>query len=238
MGVMMVTVHTISLGICNCYLVGDGDCYVLVDAGAAKKEKTFRAALGEKGIDPEWIKLIVVTHVHYDHVGSLKAIRELCQCPIAVHKSEASLLREGTVVLPRGTNVLGSTLMWLAHRLLNIHPQFFHFSPVEADIIITDEISIDAYGIPGRIIPTPGHTEGSISIVLPGGEAFVGDLGINYLPFGAGPIFPPFADDVERLFQSWEYLLSQGVTVMFPAHGSSFGAVRLGEKLRELCSRT
>jgi hydroxyacylglutathione hydrolase len=46
------------------------------------------------------------------------------------------------------------------------------------------------FGVDGRIVHTPGHTSGSISLLLDSGEAFVGDLAVNYLPFNIS-IFPP-----------------------------------------------
>jgi glyoxylase-like metal-dependent hydrolase (beta-lactamase superfamily II) len=37
-------------------------------------------------------------------------------------------------------------------------------------------LGLSAFGIEGTVIPTPGHTEGSISVILPRGEAIAGDL--------------------------------------------------------------
>ena len=232
----MADVYRIVLGMCNVYLVRENDHCILIDAGNAHKEKQFARKLKKYHFTPEQIELIVITHVHYDHVGSIKAIKNLCDCPVAVHENEAHLLKNGDVVLPRGTNLLGKIVMGLGRTLLTLYPKPFRFSPTEADIIIRDELSLEEYGFPGRIISTPGHTAGSVSVVLSGGQAFVGDLAINYLPFGRGPIFPPFANDVDLLLKSWDYLLEQGAETIFPGHGKPFHAGRLREKFNELSS--
>ena len=59
---------------------------------------------------------------------------------------------------------------------------------------------------------------GSLSVLLPDGSAFVGDLAFNVFPWG-GPIFPPFADNVPRLLESWKLLLARGITTIYPGHG-------------------
>ncbi|MBN2516906.1 MAG: MBL fold metallo-hydrolase [Deltaproteobacteria bacterium] len=223
--------YRIPLGICNSYLITNNRQCILVDAGTVGREKQCIDALNRLGFDCSAIGLIVITHVHYDHVGSLRALKEACQCPVAVHQKEAHLLKSGEVVLPAGTNMTGKSLMMVGNMMLRIHPQFFSFSPVEAEITVTGEMSLEPFGISGSIIPTPGHTEGSLSIVLSTGEAFVGDLAINYLPFSLGPIFPPFADNADNLLESWKNLLDRGVIKIFPAHGGSFPAQKLREKM-------
>ena len=52
---------------------------------------------------------------------------------------------------------------------------FVHISPTKVDIILEEEaFSLEEYGISGSIIYTPGHSTGSVSILLDTGEAFVG----------------------------------------------------------------
>lgn len=85
-------------------------------------------------------------------------------------------------------------------------------------------------GKPGRVIHTPGHTMGSLSIVLESGEAFVGDLVMNFGFMRRGPGLPLFAEDVNLVVKSWKKLLDSGVKMIYPAHGKPF-PVALLEKL-------
>jgi len=89
-----------------------------VDAGNKNYIQKFNRRLHEFHLSPDQIKLIIITHVHFDHVGSLNDIKELCGCEVAVHRSEASLLRTGTSTLPPGTNPLARGISWLGNNLL------------------------------------------------------------------------------------------------------------------------
>jgi len=100
-GVAMTEYHRIRLRPANVYLIKGRKGFILVDAGSKGKEQVFFDYLQKLGISPESLRLIVITHVHYDHVGGLAGIKEKCRCPVAVHASEAGLLEEATVVTPR-----------------------------------------------------------------------------------------------------------------------------------------
>lgn len=133
------------------------------------------------------------------------------------------------VVFPPGTNLYAKAASYLGQKVMR---PLFRFPPVEPDIFISEDFSLEPFGIPGDIIPTPGHTEGSLSVLLSSGEAFVGDLAANYLPFGLGPILPPFAENVPELLGSWHRLLSSGATIICPSHGKPFKAELLRRKLQ------
>ena len=92
--------------------------------------------------------------------------------------------------------------------------------------VVAEETSPASFGIAGSILPTPGHTAGSLSILLPDGSAFAGDLAFNVFPWG-GPIFPPFADDVTRLLESWNLLLARAAKTIYPGRGKPFPAAAL-----------
>lgn len=79
------------------------------------------------------------------------------------------------------------------------------------------------FGVNGRIVHTTGHTSGSISLLLDSGEAFVGDLAVNYLPFNIS-IFPPFAEDTAQLIASWKKIQRMGARIILLAHGIPFSA--------------
>ena len=90
---------------------------------------------------------------------------------------------------------------------------------------LSDEVtSLAEFGIAGKVIPTPGHSPGSVSVLLESGEAFVGDLAMNRLPLRLSPGLPIFADDPDQVVQSWRRLLELGVTTVYPAHGKPFSA--------------
>ncbi|MBN2339447.1 MAG: Zn-dependent hydrolase, partial [Acidobacteria bacterium] len=76
------------------------------------------------------------------------------------------------------------------------------------------------FGLNAYILHTPGHTSGSVSIIVEGEIALVGDAMFGILP---GSVFPPFADDPGQLMASWGKLLDTGCSLFLPAHGSAIG---------------
>ena len=207
----------VQMGTCAVFVIRGKEGCILVDAGNRGWERKLFRSLANNGVLPEDISLIVVTHVHYDHVGALSAVKERCGCPVAVHKKEQSLLESGLSVLPAGTNPFSDAVLHMGDRL--VERGIFGFKPVKADIMVEDEMELTTFGIDGAIVPTPGHTVGSISVLLTDHNAYVGDTVMTF-PFLPGyPIYPPFADNPEMLLETWELLLSRNVRRIHQAHG-------------------
>ena len=226
----MGLVHSIRLGTSNIHLIQGRTGYVLVDAGNRGRESRLLRCLNRLDVNPGNINLIVVTHVHFDHVGSLAAIQNICQCPVAVNELEKDLLEEGKVVLPEGTNALGKAATYLGRKL---KPGFLNFDAVRPDILIDGSFPLDDFGLPGGMIyPTPGHTAGSISVVLKTGQAFVGDMAVNLFGGIMPIIFPAFANDIPRLYQTWQEMLDRNPSMVYVAHGPAFPASRLRNELQ------
>jgi glyoxylase-like metal-dependent hydrolase (beta-lactamase superfamily II) len=220
MTVPKTQIHKVRLGLCNAYLILEKENAILVDAGQAGFSSVLFGYMTRHNIRPEAIRLIVVTHVHFDHVGNLKALQDRCGCPVALHANEAPLLNHGTVVFPPGTNLFGKVAASVGRGLAPL----LKFSGVKPDILIAKELSLQRYSVSGKIVATPGHTYGSLSVLLPDGTACVGDLAANHYPGRTGPIMPPFASDVAMLMQSWQHLLDGGVKTICPGHGHPFPA--------------
>jgi glyoxylase-like metal-dependent hydrolase (beta-lactamase superfamily II) len=77
------------------------DCeeLVLIDTGHSKgcTGNVVRAVRGLRR-DPQEIVLCVLTHRHRDHVGGLRALKELCGFEVASHAAEAEAIEEATGV--------------------------------------------------------------------------------------------------------------------------------------------
>jgi glyoxylase-like metal-dependent hydrolase (beta-lactamase superfamily II) len=199
----------------------------MIDAGPRGTAPSFFRSLGRYGIAPGQIRLIIITHVHFDHVGSLHAIQQQCNCPVLVHQTEAELLSRGRVVLPPGTHRLTHQLVRLANRHPRLVKQLFRFEPVTPDRVITGPLNLTPLGFDAHVFPTPGHTPGSLTMITASGQAFVGDLAVNYLLGGRGPYWPPFGDSRRLIRDSWQTLRNHGATNIYPAHGRPFRIEKL-----------
>jgi|GEM_PF-52204 len=224
-----MAIHRIHMGpFTNAFIFSGEGGSVLVDAGFPHHEESFRRQLERVLVRPSDITLIVATHGHADHVGSLQALKQETGAPVAIHRADSRLLREGLLTIPPPVTVWGGFLALFFRLFLPLG----RFEPVEPDIIIEETVPLQGFGVSGKIQPTPGHTPGSVSVVLDSGEAFVGDLAVNAFPFGMGLGVPSLAENVREIHKSWEVLLSAGATMIYPGHGKPFPADRLRERMK------
>jgi len=130
--------------------------------------------------------------------------------------------------MPRGTVPLGKAAA--AQGKYFINTSLLRYPAVKPDLIISQRTPLNEFGIDGYVEPTPGHSSGSISLLLKTGEAFVGDLAVNF----AGLIFPPFAESRKMLLESWQKIISCGVKTVCPAHGAPFSIELLKETAQKI----
>jgi len=97
----------------------------------------------------------------------------------------------------------------------------------KADILIEDSFSLKDYGIEGKIIHTPGHSPGTVSIILGDGRAFVGDMAMSAFPLRLFPGLPIFAEQQEKLKTSWKKIIAAGAEEVYSAHGHNFKVERM-----------
>jgi glyoxylase-like metal-dependent hydrolase (beta-lactamase superfamily II) len=215
---MRTEIFPIKLGLNSSYLIRGKDI-VMIDGGMPNKLQMFKRKLSKLGIQSSEIKLIVLTHSHFDHSGSAREIRDLTGAKIAIHESEKTYIENGGMIIPKGVNTYGK----LTKPLLFSIFKKISFPKFKPDILITDEpYSLSMYGIDGNIIHTPGHTMGSISVILNSGEAFVGCMAHNGFPFRLRPGLPIYAQDIEAIKKCWKILIDRGIKMVYPGHGKPF----------------
>jgi glyoxylase-like metal-dependent hydrolase (beta-lactamase superfamily II) len=225
---MAVTIFPIPLGFDCCYLVKERGV-ILIDAGLQGQAGRLKRALDRLRIRPGEIQLMVITHGHFDHIGSAKAIKDLTGAKLAMHQPDADWLEHSVHPRIPGVTSWGRFLA----KPLNWPLPITHAEPAKVDIFLGDEDwPLDEYGICGRVLFTPGHTLGSVSVLLETGEAFVGDLAMNRIPLRLAPGFPVLAEDMDRVRRSWAKLLDAGVRMVYPAHGKPFPSDIIRRALR------
>jgi len=218
-------------GFVNVYFVRSAVGWMVIDAGLPKKQRKIERFMYHKGIRPCDIKLVIITHVHYDHVGGLAYLKHLSCAQVMVHASEAELLENAESVLPKPFSGFGR----LAVKLGKLMPGTTKFKAVKADQPIRSKTDLRSWGFTAHIIPTPGHTEGSLSVVFESGDAFVGDACFNNW---GKTVIPPFINDPQELLKSWNRLNETGAIRFYPGHGRVFDVKKLHYSIQRLEKKT
>jgi glyoxylase-like metal-dependent hydrolase (beta-lactamase superfamily II) len=178
--VLMVApdVACLQLSLVNVYLVGAPRSrsrgWVLVDTGMPTSRRAIeRTAEQLYGIDVP-PSAIVLTHGHFDHVGTVRELASHWDVPVYAHTLELPYLTGRSDYPPPDPTVGGGALATVASR-------FFPESGINLSWRahpLPEDGSVP--GMPGwRWIHTPGHTPGHVSLfrdqdrVLIAGDAFV-----------------------------------------------------------------
>lgn len=186
-----ISVHRLVVGPMevNCYIVYDPptkDACVIDPGGDPQKIKR---ALEKDGLK---LKFIINTHGHGDHIaanGDLKA-------PIYIHTLDAAFLKD-----PKKN--LSSFF-------------FFSIKSPDASRLLEDGDKIELGSSSFEVLHTPGHTPGSITLLL-GNVAFTGD---TLFCGGIGRTDFEYGDEGELMRSIHQKLMAlSDDTIVYPGHG-------------------
>lgn len=204
----------ISIGLAQAFLIR-GERAVLVDTLTAGNAPRIMQALAAQGLAPSDLSLILLTHDHADHVGSAAALRTLTGAPIAMHAADARTLA-GELQPLRGVGLAG----WLMIRLISLMP--VKAEPWQPDIAFEGELDLAPYGVAGRVIHTPGHSPGSVSVALDSGDVLIGDLLRGGWVGQTRPKLPYLTYDLDEVRRSVAKVLALHPRRLYAAHGGPF----------------
>ena len=172
----------------NAYLI-DAKRKTLVDAGidGARVLKSLPADL----------KLIVLTHCHYDHIAAVPEIVAATRAKVAMHEDDLACLKSDRI---SGQAMSGRQ-----------SPAF------RVDITLHDGDVIDLGDVKLKVIHTPGHTPGSICLYDEASRVmFTGDTVFEGGSYGRTDI----GGNPEHMISSLEALAKYDVSALYTGHGS------------------
>ena len=190
----------------NCYIVSQEKNAILVDTASGE---SYEEVLKE--CSRYDMRLIVLTHVHFDHAENAARLSEHFDIPVAFHASDEELFESfdkqpmksygivGKVVLSASLKVLRNTVVQRPANVIHIK---------EGD-------DLSEYGINARIIELPGHTAGSIGVDVEGTDLIVGDALDNWITPATGHLYSNLND----LKASAEKIRSFGPRKIYYGHG-------------------
>lgn len=184
---------------------------ILVDTSPKSRWKKLDRTLQDLNISR--LDYLILTHAHYDHAENANRLKNKYKCLVVVHKSEAELLNNGLNPVVAGTNVFSRLLVRM---FIGKFTKISKYDPCQHDIAVETEYDLKKLGVHAYILHTPGHTAGSISLIIDNEIAIVGDC-----MFGVfrNSVFPPFAENTELLIKSWGRLLETECRLFLPSHG-------------------
>ncbi len=187
----------------NCYILGCEDTLeaAVIDPGGEADRILLEIARKELTL-----KYIINTHGHFDHVGANKEIKKVTNAPILIHRIDAPML----------ARLADSAASWGLSAENSPAP----------DQMLEDGDTIDVGTITLKVLHTPGHTQGGISLytdncVFVGDTLFAGSVGRTDFPGGD-------AGTLRNSIHTKLFTLEDTVTV-YPGH---MGTTTIGEERR------
>lgn len=206
------TIIPVSLGFVKSFII-KGEKTIIVDAGIKGSSDKIIKELEINGISHEDVSLIIITHAHSDHYGGLLALKNCLSAPVAVHESEAEYLRTGK----SAPVVVHNPFFKLLFKLF----RHSDIGRIEPEIVFDDKLDLSEYGVNGTVVLTPGHTEGSVSIIIDEGNIIVGDM-IGGKADGSRASLPFIYSDIDVLKNSIRKILNFKPVRIYTSHGGIY----------------
>lgn len=192
---------------CCVYLVDGKSELALIDCGLGYSCRDILENIKKLGLNHAFLKYIIATHGHIDHIGGLYYFKEL-GAKIVCHELEKAAVSQG---LPQLT---ASGYYQVKYR------------PVDVDMLLSEEIqSLKVGDITLHCPLTPGHTPGGISPYV--------DIKGTRILFGQdihGPFNPSWGSDIEKWKMSMKNLLALKADILCEGH---FGVYRPAARVKE-----
>ncbi|MFL0198594.1 MBL fold metallo-hydrolase [Clostridium sp. WILCCON 0269] len=207
-------VYQILNGRSNSFLVSNRDKYLLIDTGRKNRWTELKNKLDKIGVDEKSLAALILTHTHFDHVENACKIKESYRTNLIVHKNEGDFVKSGNNPVIRGTNPITVLITRILGERLR---KLYKYKPAGYDITVDDNFDLIHLGFNAYIIHTPGHSIGSISVIIDNKIALVGDTMFGIFK---SSVFPPYAENIAVMVSSWKKLLDTGCLLFIPGHGT------------------
>lgn len=130
------------------YLITTLKGNILINTGLASSAPLIKKNIEKLGFNFNDIKILLITHAHYDHVGAMAEIKKMTGAKLIVDAADAPVLADG-----------GSSDYELGKYGVT-------FAPVKADRLLHDSDTVTLGDMQLVMLHHPGHTKGSCSYLF------------------------------------------------------------------------
>jgi hydroxyacylglutathione hydrolase len=207
----------------NCYWTTSNEGVAVIDTANPKSEVKILDQLKAAGKNAGDVKWIIITHADIDHLGSAAELKHLTGAKIAIHVSDAAILK--------GQEPMKEARGFFKF-IFKIMTGFFKFHTTEPDILLKDGDEVAGF----KVLHTPGHTKGSIMLFKPNQVLITGDTLLcdrHAQPRGPIKLFTP---NMDQAWNSIRKLHDLNFEMMLPGHGKPI-LENAGEKVRALMEK-
>lgn len=191
----------------NCCLITDGKNAILADTSSGESLDIVMDTCSKYDM-----KLVVLTHPHFDHAENADAISRKFDIPVAYSKADDGIFDSYDEQPLKSYGIVGFAVLKMSIKVLRgtkvIRPDN-HFFVNEGD-------TFAEYGFPDvKVIELPGHTKGSIGLLVGDDKIIVGDALDNWIRPGMGHLYY----DKEVLKKTYEKLRLYSGRTAYYGHG-------------------
>jgi metallo-beta-lactamase class B len=192
------------------YLIATPQGHILINSSLEASVPLIRASVEQLGFKFTDIRILLISHAHWDHDAGSAAIKKLTGAAYAVMEGDVSVVESGgTTDFQYGNDAS------------------LRYTPVKVDRILHDGDTVRLASTTLVAHLTPGHTKGCTTWTMQvseGGRAYnvviVGSPNVNPgYKLVMNPAYPTIASDFERTFQ---LLRALPVDIFLGAHGGYF----------------
>jgi glyoxylase-like metal-dependent hydrolase (beta-lactamase superfamily II) len=217
------------------HLVVEGEGAAFVDVGTGFSVPGLLGVLEAKGLPPEAVDWVILTHVHLDHAGGAGHIlRRLPNARLVVHPRGARHMVDPSKLWAGAAAVFGEEAMRRSYgELLPV--------PEPRVVTVADGETIELRGRPLVFLDTPGHARHHVCVWDEASRSmFTGDtFGLSYRELASErgafvlPTTTPVQFEPEPLLESIDRLVARRPAAMLLTHYSRVTEVeRLADDLR------
>jgi hydroxyacylglutathione hydrolase len=203
----------VPLRLSNAYLV-KSRTPILIDSGTAGDLPDLDKTLAEHGVRTTHLGLVVLTHAHADHAGLAAELQRIYGAKVAIGQGDFVRSLAGVNDELRPTSF---TATLLKPFIPNVFPE------LQADIVVNEPVDLAPWGVAGKVISMPGHTAGSVVVVLGNKTAFVGDMmaggALGGMFFAHDPTEHYYHADREANLRNIKKMIAMGIETFYLGHG-------------------